>query len=52
MFRSKHVTKTDHKKGHHVHSVHKDKKTFSHTAERTEKVNTGSGRPMRGGIRL
>lgn len=38
------------KAGHRAGRGHK--KQFSNTADRTHKVNTNNGRPMRGGIRL
>lgn len=30
----------------------REKRSFSHTADQTHTANSGSGRPMRGGIRL
>lgn len=40
------------KHGRRVSDVGRDKRSFSNSADRTHTANSGSGRPMRGGIRL
>ncbi|WNK13194.1 MAG: hypothetical protein [Microvirus sp.] len=46
------VQASTHHQPKRIKSRHTDKKVFSATADRTQAVNTGTGRPMRGGIRL
>lgn len=47
-----HVTRSEHRTPKRIKSSSRDKKVFSSTADHTERINTGHGRPMRGGIRL
>lgn len=47
------VTKVrEQKQGHRMFNRRKDRRSFSRNADREHVANSGSGRPMRGGIRL
>lgn len=50
--RSKFVTTPDQKPRRRAGSPRRDQRHFTNTADRVQKENLQSGRPMRGGIRL
>lgn len=50
---SKSVKSSDHRRPKRIKNKSRDRRIFSNSADRTDKINANnSARPMRGGIRL